>query len=601
MRFTMRMLMVAIAIAALVVHDVDARGGRGGGGGGGRGGGGGGRGGGGRASSGSFSRGGGGGYSRGGGGSSFSRSGGGSRGSNVSRSSGSSRSFDRSSLERSNRGTSSNVNRGGGGRVPSRDTGSRNKGSGQRLANSSAQLPSSGRINRSDTNRPSTRPGAGQGLANRPGAGAGQGLANRPGTGAGQGLANRPSNRDVGNFLNLDTNAGGGRLGGGSKLASGQRPGQLPANTQRQGLSQRIGAGTLGAATLGAGALGAAGLGAGNREQRFAAGQNRPNWNEWSQNRGDRWNQAVNNRQDFWNNWSGQRQDRLNNFQQNQDQRWNNLNSAREDRQAWRDTNREDWQNYRNDMWDYRYDRADQIWDNVQDYHDDLFDNHWWGSWYPGYGVAATNPWWWWAPATAGFVGGFVTGAATSEPYYYDYGVNTVYQGDTVYVDGKPAGSTKDYTEKAVKLANSVEETPPPMPSKKKDSEEWLPMGVWALTQEQKGDAVMFLQISVNKEGVISGGYKNTLTGQQEQVIGAVDRESQLAAWRLGQNGKTVIETGIFNLTKDVAPVAIHFDTSNTQTWLMVRLPQPLMPDQPQKVEAIDRTPPPLTKPKNES
>ena len=100
-----------------------------------------------------------------------------------------------------------------------------------------------------------------------------------------------------------------------------------------------IGAGALGAGALGAGALGAANLGAGNREQRFAAGQNRPNWNEWSQNRGDQWNQAVNNRQDFWNNWSGQRQDRLNNFQQNQDQRWNNLNNAREDRQAWRDTN----------------------------------------------------------------------------------------------------------------------------------------------------------------------------------------------------------------------------------------------------------------------
>jgi hypothetical protein len=405
----------------------------------------------------------------------------------------------------------------------------------------------------------------------------------------------------VGNFLNLDTNAGGGRLGG-SNLASGQRPNQLPANTQRQGLSQRIGAGTLGAATLGAGTLGAAALGAGNREQRFAAlGENRPNWNEWSQNRGDRWNQAVNNRQDFWNNWSSQRQDRLNNFQQNQDQRWNNLNSAREDRQAWRDTNREDWQNYRNDMWNYRYDRADQIWDDVKDYHDDLFDDHWWGSWYPGYGVAATNPWWWWAPATAGYVSGFVTGAATSEPHYYDYGVTTVYQGDTVYVDGKPAGSTKDYTEKAVKLANKVEETPPPMPSKNKDSEEWLPMGVWALTQEQKGDAVMFLQISVNKEGVISGAYKNTLTGQNHQVIGAVDRESQLAAWRIGQNGKTVIETGLFNLTKDVAPVAIHFDTSNTQTWLMVRLPQPLMPDQPTKVEAIDRTPPPLTGAQNQS
>jgi hypothetical protein len=268
---------------------------------------------------------------------------------------------------------------------------------------------------------------------------------------------------------------------------------------------------------------------------------------------------------------------------------------------AWRDTKREDWQNYRNDMWDYRYDRADQIWNDVKDYRDDLFDDHWWGSWYPGYiGAVPSNPWWWWAPATASFVSGFVTGAETSEPYYYDYGVTTVYQGDTVYVDGKPAGSTKAYTEKAVALANTVAETPPPTPAKKEGSDEWLPMGVWALTQEEKGDAVMFLQISVSKEGIISGAYKNTLTGDSEPIVGSVDRESQLAAWRLGQNGKTVIETGIFNLTKDVAPVAVHFDSNSTQTWLMVRLPQPSMPDQPTKAEAIDRTPPPLTMTKNE-
>ncbi|MBV9276474.1 MAG: mu-protocadherin-cell-suface protein [Verrucomicrobia bacterium] len=440
----------------------------------------------------------------------------------------------------------------------------------------------------------------------------------------------------MGNFLNLDTGAGGGRVGGGS-LAGGQRPTQLPSNTRGQGLADRgqgpgnrgqglgdrgqglgnrqgigngqglgnrqgIGNGQgLGnrqalasgiAAGIGTGA--GLALGQGALGQNRALGENRSNWSEWSQNRGQNWQQAVSNRQDFWNNWSGQRQDRLNNFSQNQDQRWDNINNAREDRQAWRDTARDDWQNYRNDMWDYRYDRADQIWDNVQDHYDDLFDDRWWGGWYPGYVAAAaiTNPWWWWTPATPSYVTDYT---GVSDPYYYDYGVNTVYQGNTVYVDGKPAGSTQEQTEKATALAHKVEEVPPPMPAKEKGSEEWLPLGVWALTQEEKGDAVMFFQISINKDGIVSGAYKNTLTGQAEPVIGALDRESQLVAWRIGNTGKTVIETGIFNLTKDATPVAIHFDTNNTQTWLMVRLPQPVMPDQPTKVEAIDRTPPPVT------
>ena len=60
----------------------------------------------------------------------------------------------------------------------------------------------------------------------------------------------------------------------------------------------------------------------------------------------------------------------------------------------------------------------------------------------------------------------------------------------------------------------------------------------------------MFLQISISKEGVISGAYKNTLIGSNEQIIGSLDRESQLAAWRISKNGKTVIETGLFNLTE---------------------------------------------------
>src|SRR5260221_5044020 len=92
-------------------------------------------------------------------------------------------------------------------------------------------------------------------------------------------------------------------------------------------------------------------------------------------------------------------------------------------------------------------------------------------------------------------------------------------------------------------LDNTVAETRPPTTATKEGSEEWLPMGVWALTQEQKGDAVMFFQLSISKQGVISGAYKNTLTGGSEQIIGSGDCESQLAPLAVGQNCQTGIET----------------------------------------------------------
>jgi len=46
--------------------------------------------------------------------------------------------------------------------------------------------------------------------------------------------------------------------------------------------------------------------------------------------------------------------------------------------------------------------------------------------------------------------------------------------------------------------------------------------GLW--TQEEKGDAFMFLQLSVNKSGVISGAYANVLSGEKEPVAGRIGR-----------------------------------------------------------------------------
>ena len=133
--------------------------------------------------------------------------------------------------------------------------------------------------------------------------------------------------------------------------------------------------------------------------------EQRPNWDERSQNRNDQWHQRVDNRNDAWNQRADNRQQTRNDFQQNRDERWNNLESAREDRQNWRDQNREDWQQHREDMWDYRGDRAEEIWDNARDFYDDVFEI---AGGVPAAGAVGwvghypANPWWWWAPAAFG-------------------------------------------------------------------------------------------------------------------------------------------------------------------------------------------------------
>ncbi len=483
---------------------------------------------------------------------------------------------------------------------------------GTRPSGGASQLPSANRPSIGSGTRPSQLPAGG---AARPGAG----TAGRPSQ-----LPSRPGQSDLGNFLGISAGAGAGagisqlpaRPGGGERPGlGGQSPGaggrpsigQLPASGGRpgSGIAQRPGAGH----------------GIANRPAQLPS--QRPNWDNWSKGRDNRWNQAVDNRGQFWNDWSGQRGDKINDFRQNQGQRWDNIQNrqddrqewfdqAREDRQDWRVDNREDWQDYRKDMWDYRYDRADELWDDVRDYHDDLFDDHWWGGCYwgagyypPGYSCPS-NPWWWWVPVAWGTLATIVNAA---EPVYYDHGVTVIYEGDKVYQNGVPPQPAEQYREQAINLVVNVEQPPPPAPpptasaaaaapAPSQPASDWMPLGVWALTQEEKGDATMFFQISVNKEGIISGGYQNVVTGESKPIAGSVDKQSQRAAWRIGDNNNTVFETGLFNLTKDVTTVAMHFGKEQTQTWLMVRLPAPQMPGAPTKVDTtIQREPPPPVAP----
>jgi hypothetical protein len=126
------------------------------------------------------------------------------------------------------------------------------------------------------------------------------------------------------------------------------------------------------------------------------------------------------------------------------------------------------------------------------------------------------------------------------------------------------------------------------MPPESGKQAEYLPLGVWAMVQEEKGDAHMFFQISIDKNGVVTGAYKNLLSGEVSPISGQVDKKTQRVAWKIGSNSSTVIEAGLQNLTRDIASCLVHFDTDTTQTWLLVRLKDPDMPNAPQSGTVAD-------------
>ncbi len=154
-------------------------------------------------------------------------------------------------------------------------------------------------------------------------------------------------------------------------------------------------------------------------------------------------------------------------------------------------------------------------------------------------------------------------------PVYYDYGNNITYQDNSVYVNGEPSGTPQEYYQQATDIAVAGAKAQAPSDG------DWLPLGVFALTKVGDSTSQFTLQLAVNRKGVLRGNDTNTASNQAQPIHGAVDRSTQRVAFTVGDDANTVFETGLYNLTKDEAPLMIHHGKDRTEQWTMVRLKQP--------------------------
>ncbi len=173
-----------------------------------------------------------------------------------------------------------------------------------------------------------------------------------------------------------------------------------------------------------------------------------------------------------------------------------------------------------------------------------------------------------WNAAAWPAVGAWCGWGASVQPFDYEYGNNITYQGDEVYYGAQPAATADEYYQQASTLAESA-------PAADPKSADWMPLGVFSLVQGDQTDSASMFQLALNKSGAIAGNYYSPLTEMTLPVHGAVDKKSQRAAWTVGDNKTTVYDAGIGSLTKDEAPVLIHFGKDRTQQWMLVRLKQP--------------------------
>ncbi len=136
-------------------------------------------------------------------------------------------------------------------------------------------------------------------------------------------------------------------------------------------------------------------------------------------------------------------------------------------------------------------------------------------------------------------------------------------------VNGDAAGTPQEYASQAGQFASTGQSAQPAQDAK------WLPLGVFAMVEDNKTHSDYVFQLAVDPQGIIRGNYHNSQTDKVESISGSVDKATQRAAWTIGGHQAPVYEAGIGNLTKDETPILVHLGDGQSRQVALIRLPQP--------------------------
>jgi len=160
-------------------------------------------------------------------------------------------------------------------------------------------------------------------------------------------------------------------------------------------------------------------------------------------------------------------------------------------------------------------------------------------------------------------------GIPPANPPDYDYGSTVVYQDNNVYMNGQEQGSAQQFADQATAIATQGQTAMAP------PTDDWKPLGVYALVQGDEKTSNNIFQLAVNKAGIIRGNYYDGLMDTTAEVYGSIDKKSQRAAWTIGKKKDRVFEAGVYNLTQPQCPCLVHIGTQKSDQMMLVRVEQP--------------------------
>ena len=159
-------------------------------------------------------------------------------------------------------------------------------------------------------------------------------------------------------------------------------------------------------------------------------------------------------------------------------------------------------------------------------------------------------------------------GYGNNAPINYDYGGSVNYQNGNVVVNGQNVGTAEEFSQQAYDLADAGAQ------ADISGTEKWMPLGVFAMVRDEKQPPKLITQLAINEQGILRGNYTDEITNKTSPIHGSVDKQTQRAAWTVGDNKTTVMEAGLSNLTEGEAPALVH-KNGKTDHWILVRLNQP--------------------------
>lgn len=178
-----------------------------------------------------------------------------------------------------------------------------------------------------------------------------------------------------------------------------------------------------------------------------------------------------------------------------------------------------------------------------------------------------------WHPATWGAAAAWLTwNNAVPVSYEYGYSYPVDYTYDNYAYGSQPSNTTPTTINYSPQYVQSAPTTDSSAQASAVQDANWLPLGVYALTSANSTVApTMYMQLALSKAGEIAGTYYNSTTDKAFPLEGTIDQDTQRAAWKMSDNPDSpIIETGLYNLTQDEAPVSVHFTNGQIQKWILV-------------------------------